>query len=258
MLLQRGVIGPEVGKLVNDLIKVGFAPDSGPGINFNADVETAVRAFQSSHVGPDLIPLVIDGKVGPLTRFALDAALGERPPLQIPNQPLPNINARPADASLSGWNALQIAKQELASRAGETGGDNLGPDIDRYRAVTHAGAGESWCASFVSYCFDKGNPDHHMPFAPEAGARALLKEFQDKGWDYQASLESPPAPGDIFVWWRESLASWKGHIGLIASYEHGIVKTIEGNRGPFPSKVTSFQYTLGQIKQLLGFGRAVP
>jgi len=101
--------------------------------------------------------------------------------------------------------------------------------------VTHAGAGETWCASFVSYCFDKGNPDR-MPFAPEAGARALLKEFRDRSWDHQASLESPPAPGDIIVWWRESLASWKGHIGLIAAYEHGIIKTIEGNRGAFPSR----------------------
>jgi hypothetical protein len=257
MILQRGMIGPDVGKLVNDLIKVGFAPDSGPGNNFNADIETAVRAFQSTHIGPDHAPLVIDGKVGPLTRFALDVALGELPSPQVPNQPLPNIDGRPADSSVAGWNALQIARQEFARGAGETVGDNLGPDIDRYRAVTHADAGASWCASFVSFCFDKANPGA-MPFAPEAGARALLKEFQDKGWDYQASVESPPAPGDIIVWWRESLASWKGHIGLIASYEHGIVKTIEGNRGAFPSKVASFQYTLGQIQQLLGFGRAVP
>ncbi len=141
-----------------------------------------------------------------------------------------------ADSSVAGWNALQIARQEFARGAGETLGDNLGPDIDRYRAVTHASAGASWCASFVSFCFDKANPGA-MPFVPEAGARALLKEFQDKGWDYQASVDSPPAPGDIIVWWRESLASWKGHIGLIASYEHGIIKTIEGTEARFPPRL---------------------
>jgi len=101
-----------VGKLVNDFSRIGFAPDWGAGNNFNAGVETAVRAFQSSHVGPDLIPLVVDGKVG----ASLDVALGELPPLEIPNQPLPNISARLADASLSGWNAVQIAKQEFADR----------------------------------------------------------------------------------------------------------------------------------------------
>jgi len=254
MLLKRGMIGPDIGTLVDDLIKVGFAPNSGPGNNFNADVEKAVRAFQSTHIGPNLIPLVIDGKVGPLTRFALDVALGKLPTPSVPSQTLPNVNAKPAASSQAGWNALQTAKRELANRAGETVGDNCGPDIDRYNA---AAAGSSWCASFVSFCFDAGNPGA-MPFAPEAGARALLKEFKDKGWDYKASLESPPAPGDIIVWWRESLSSWKGHIGLIADYEHGIIKTIEGNRGAFPSKVASFQYTLVQIDQLLGFGRAVP
>jgi hypothetical protein len=257
MLLKRGMIGAEVAALVDDLIRVGFGPDSGRGNNFNADVEKAVRAFQSTHIGPDLLPLDVDGKVGPLTRFALDVALGRLPPPVVPNQPLPPLEARPADSSQAGWNALQIARQELANGAGETDGDNLGADIDRYNAVTHAEAGSSWCASFVSFCFDKGNPGA-MPFAPEAGARALLRKFKDKGWDYKAGLDSPPAPGDIIAWWRESPSSWKGHIGLVAAYEHGIIKTIEGNRGAFPSKVKSFQYTLGEIAQLLGFGRAVP
>jgi len=65
------MIGPDIGTLVDDLIKVGFAPNSGPGNNFNADVEKAVRAFQSTHIGPNLIPLVID------------AALGRRPALEV-------------------------------------------------------------------------------------------------------------------------------------------------------------------------------
>jgi len=257
MLLKKGMIGPAIAQLVNDLIAVGFTPDSGPGDDFNLSVEKAVRAFQSTHIGPNLSPLVVDGEVGPLTRFALDVALGARPALNVPAIPLPRGNARPSSGSQTGWNALQIAIREMQAGAGETLGDNQGPDIDRYNRITGAQSGDSWCASFVSYCFHDGNPGA-MPFAPQAGARALLKVFKDKGWDYQASLQSPPAPGDIIVWWRESLASWKGHIGIVASYDDGIVKTIEGNRGSFPSKVSSFQYTLGQIDRLLGFGRAVP
>ncbi|WP_203427404.1 CHAP domain-containing protein [Sinorhizobium sp. BG8] len=256
MLLKRGMIGAAVGGLVNDLIAVGFSPDSGPGNNFNAGVERAVKAFQSANIGPNLLPLVIDGQVGPLTRYALDVALGHIAAPVVPNVPL-SSNGMPASSSQTGWNALQVARRELASNSGETSGDNLGPDIDRYRAVTGAAAGASWCASFVSYCFDDGNPGH-MPFAPDAGARAVLKKFKQKGWDYEGSLVSPPAPGDIIVWWRVALNHWMGHIGIVDSYEHGIVTTIEGNRGAFPSTVRSYSYVLGKIDKLLGFGRAAP
>jgi len=127
MLLKRGMIGPDIGTLVDDLIKVGFAPNSGPGNNFNADVEKAVRAFQSTHIGPNLIPLVIDGKVGPLTRFALDVALGKLPTPSVPSQTLPNVNAKPAASSQAGWNALQTAKQELATLFRRPGCEKVAP-----------------------------------------------------------------------------------------------------------------------------------
>ena len=61
---------------------------------------------------------------------------------------------------------------------------------------------------------------------------------------------------DILVFWRGSKTGWMGHIGIVESYEHGIVTTIEGNKGPPMSKVRRFTYKLGKIDTLLGWGRA--
>lgn len=257
MLLKKGMIGAEVASLVQDLIDAGFSPAGGAGNNFNGDVEAAVKAFQSVGIGPDGQPLVVDGTAGPLTRFALDVWLKRLPAPVLPASTSNGPAAKPPLASQAGWNALQIARRELNAGAGEKGGDNKGEDVMRYHAVTGAKAGDSWCASFVSYCFKEGNPGA-MPFTPSAGARNVLATFKSKGWTFDASVDHPPASGDIIVWWRGAITGWEGHIGIVDSYEHGVLTTIEGNRGPYPSKVRSFTYVLGRIDHLLGFGRAVP
>lgn len=257
MVLKRGMVGNHVAQLVKDLIKVGYPPDTGQGSNFNSYVEAAVKAFQSQHIGPNFLPLVVDGQVGPLTLWALDVDLGKLPVPVVPNAEITTTDSKSADSSKSGWNAVQIAIRELNAGAGESGSNNAGLDVMRYHAIAGGQAGWDWCASFVSYCFHEGNPGT-MPFDPAVGARDLLKKFKDRGWDYKASVVSPPAPGDIIVWWRVALTDWRGHIGIVASYKDGIVKTIEGNKGSFPAKVKSFSYTLGQIDHLLGFGRAMP
>lgn len=257
MILKRGMAGAHIAQLVRDLIEVGYHPDTGQGNNFNVNVEAAVKAFQSQHIGPNLLPLVVDGQVGPLTRWALDVGLGKLPVPNVPSAEIITIGSKPEDSSKSGWNAVQIAMRELNAGAGEAGSNNTGPDVMRYHMAAGGKAGWDWCTSFVSYCFHEGNPGT-MPFDPTVGARDLLKQFKNKGWDYKASVVSPPAPGDIIVWWRVALTDWRGHIGIVASYKDGIVKTIEGNKGSFPAKVKAFSYTLGQIDHLLGFGRAMP
>jgi hypothetical protein len=257
MILKRGAIGPAVAELVADLTKLGFAPDGEAGANFNADVIAAVKAFQSENIGPNAIPLVIDGEVGPLTRWAIDVALGRREAPAVPDREAVLADGLPAAGSSSGWNALQVAKDELAKGAGEKGSDNHGPDIKRYHKVTGASEGDSWCASFISYCFKEGNGGT-MPYGATAGARDTLGRFKAKGWDFAASVGNPPTAGDIIVWYRGPRNGWMGHIGIVSDYRDGIVYTIEGNRGSYPSKVRAFSYTLGQIDKLLGFGRAVP
>jgi hypothetical protein len=120
-----------------------------------------------------------------------------------------------------------------------------------------AADGNSWCAGFVSYCFSHSGVA--MPFRYSVGAQDILGQFKKKGWVYAASATNPPEPGDIIVFTRATKKEpWLGHIGLVHGYADGIVTTIEGNRGPFPSMVSSFTYVLGRIENLLGFGQAQP
>ena len=252
--LKKNSTGPDVRRLIERLVKLGHLPAGTGGARFDDLVATAVRNFQSSHNGPDGLPLKVDGVVGPLTQFAIAVALGELPP--PPNQSLPplEIADRPAGVSVAGWNALQVARAEMAAGAGEIGGDDRGPFCKKYLAVTGLDEGNDWCAAFVSYCFEEGNPGA-MPYTPTAGARATRKAFKDKGWEVAPTENDPPRPGDIIVWWRGARTGWKGHIGLVAGYADGIVHTIEGNR---TSKVENFTYVLGRIDRLLGFARAKP
>lgn len=251
-LLKLGLAGLQVLQLINDLRQAGFEAEGENGSVFTKSVKMAVMAFQATHLGPNLIPLKIDGEVGPLTRWALDVALGNIAAPAIPSAAAPlNLN-RPDGVSDRGWNAIQIARSELGN--GEQGGDNRGPDVMRYHAVTGAGAGDSWCASFVSFCFHQGNPGN-MPYEATAGARETLNRFKARGWTYNASVGSPPEPGDILVFWRGQVTGWMGHIGIVDGYENGIVTTIEGNKGSFPSVVRRYTYTLGQIDKILGWGR---
>ncbi len=183
MILKKGSIGPQIAQLARDLTNAGYPPRTAVSDIFNSDLEAAVKAFQTQNIGPDAQPLTVDGKVGPLTRWALEVALSRiaRPIVSpIPISLSPN---RPDGASKSGWNALMIAKRELSAGAGESGSDNAGPDVMRYHAVAGGQAGWDWCASFVSYCFSEGNPGTTV-FEPTVGARDLLKKFKNKGWAY--------------------------------------------------------------------------
>lgn len=251
-LLKLGLAGLQVLQLINDLRRVGFEPEGENGSIFTKSVQLAVMAFQASHVGPNLIPLVVDGEVGPLTRWALDVALGNIAAPEIASASAPASLGRPDGVSDRAWNAVRAARAELGN--GEEGGDNRGQHVRRYHEVGGASEGDSWCASFISFCFHEGNPGN-MPYEPTAGARETLKRFKNKGWTYSASVASPPLPGDIMVFWRGQVSGWMGHIGIVDAYEDGIVTTIEGNKGSFPSVVRRYKYTLGQIDKLLGWGR---
>src|SRR6266536_2306058 len=222
MLLKLGVKGPEVLQLTTDLVQLGLL--TRPTQNFNAQVQTAVTKFQAQNLDPQGNPLVIDGIVGPLTRFALDVVLGRRsaPPLKpTPTLPLPT-----AEGSKSGNAALLVAIAEMNRGAGEQGDDNLGPDVHKYLNGL-APDGSSWCAGFVSFCFANSGID--MPFKYSVGAQNILGQFKKKRWIYAASIAHPPEPGDIIVFTRATKAEpWLGHIGLEHGYADGIVTTIEG------------------------------
>lgn len=241
-MLKLGSDGPQVAALVRDLRRVGFGlPQSD---QFDAVVRRTVEAFQVANVDASGAPLLVDGKVGPHTSWALRAALGGLSPL-LTEYELPSLPA--AGGSAAGRGALQVALQELAAGRGEIGANNDGPEVAGYVAPTGVGTPNNWCAGFVSHCFNQAL-GHPAVFGYLPGAQSVHNRMRALGHTIPASTTNPPQPGDIIVWKRVDpvdpvVTAWYGHIGLVHSYANGNLWTIEGNRGPFPSKVKSFRYS---------------
>ncbi|HAT1608871.1 TPA: CHAP domain-containing protein [Raoultella planticola] len=236
-MLKIGDEGKAVAQLVNDLRKLlfGLAPTD----KFDQVVKKSVEAFQVANVDASGQPLIVDGKVGPHTRWALDTALGKHSAVyQHPT--LPTFTQ--SGGSQAGLAALNVAQAEIGR--GEEGSDNHGPDIKKYFAG-HGNEGQSWCAAFVSYCFNQGQT---AVFGYQTSAQALHNKMKSLGYSYTPSLSNPPQPGDIICWLRvdpkkQQETAWMGHVGIVKSYADGILWTIEGNRGAYPSKVNIFHYS---------------
>lgn len=248
-VLSIGSKGSEVSKLADLLMKHGYL--STKTDVFSLDVFHAVQAFQSAHVDSRDRPLVVDGNVGPLTWWALEH--DDISHIVVPGVLPLNPHADPG-ATLATV-AIRVAVEEMNAGAKEIGGNNSGPYVEKYIHGL-AGTPNNWCAAFVSFCYYTASKrlGVPMPFNYSLGAKDIYRQFEKKGWTYAANDGRPPQPGDIIVWHRGSLQDWTGHIGLVQSYEHGIVTTIEGNKGSFPANVRPFTYTLGEISKLYGFG----
>lgn len=245
-LLKKGDQTPEVKEVQTLLMEKGYLTDE--EINGVLDNETwrAVRLFQSQNLDQNGHPLVVDGKVGELTWWSL-------------HHPKPIIQTHSAinflqmsrvsmGGSASGRAALAKAIDELKAGAGEVGGDNLGPFVKEYLNGIVA-EGNPWCAGFVSFCFSQILSG--MPFTYTVGARDVLRQFKNKGCAQPPNSGYLPKPGDVVVWWRESLPSGKGHVGLVHQLSDGFLYTIEGNKSP---NVQGFSYVFSRMDKLLGFG----
>jgi uncharacterized protein (TIGR02594 family) len=237
MLLKRGETGNQVREL-QKLLRDEWDYQVGVDGVFGPQTEKAVRQFQSTHHDEHGAPLVVDGKVGPVTWKAL----------RHRSRPAPIVPPMEG-GSKCGRKALGVARQEMAAGAREVGGNNSGPWVKKYLGGAGLDEGNPWCASFVSWCFFHacGDNKSKMPFPYNPLARGVFSACKAKGWQV-----GDPKPGDLIVWWRESLHSGKGHIGFVESVKDGFVYTIEGNKS---DRVQQFQYVLGRIDRLIGFIR---
>lgn len=248
-MLQKGDQGKNVTDLQKLLAQRGYPADTNRV--FDTPTYQAVRAFQSQNLDQHGQPLVVDGKVGDLTWWSLNHPKPDiATPSAIDYLQLPSSDK---GGSAVGRAALAAAIGELRAGAGEVGGNNCGPWVKKYLAPAGLDEGNSWCASFVSWCFlqASGGNKAAMPFPYDPGARDLLKEFKDRGWAQAPQSDYQPLPGDIAVWWRVQLAGWQGHVGLVHQVQDGMLYTIEGNRSP---NVQGFSYVFSRMDKLLGFG----
>jgi len=248
-MMKKGDRGPEVAELQRLLV----GRDYPVGIDGEYGTRTyqAVRAFQSQNLDQHGTPLVVDGKVGPLTWWSLHNPKPDlTPPSVVDYGRMPPPEA---GGSALGRAALEVAVGELNTGAGEIGGNNAGPFVRKYLGPAGLPEGNSWCASFVSWCYleASGGNQAVMPFKYCPGARALLARFRDKGWASAPQDSYQPVPGDPVFWWRVNLTGWQGHVGLVHQLLDGMLYTIEGNRSP---RVQGFSYVFSRMDRLLGFG----
>ena len=246
-LVKKGDQGPQVRELQSLLMKKGYLTDEEIGGVFDNETHRAVRVFQSQNLDQNGQPLTVDGRVGELTWWSLHHP---KPIIQTPSA-VNFFQMPPASmgGSERGRAALGVGIRELKDDAREIGGNNRGPFVKKYLHGIVA-EGNPWCAGFVSFCFSEHPAG--MPFPNTVGARNILQHFKKKGWVQPPSSGCTPEPGDVVVWWRESLHSGKGHIGLVHQLRDGFLYTIEGNKSP---KVQGFSYVSSRIDKLLGFGQ---
>jgi hypothetical protein len=249
-LLKKGSQGPMVRSLQQVLQELDYdLPVTGV---FDNPTYAVVRNFQAAHLDKHGIPLQIDGVVGDITWWAL-------------NNPRTKVTHSVIDFSLMpdqamggttlGRSALLVAIEELKNGAGELGGNNKGKWVKKYLQPAGLGEGNAWCAAFLSWCFLQaaGGDKTKMPFRYSAGARDVFNQVKNKGMDIKSTDTTyKPQPGDIVAWWRVSMASGLGHIGIVHHFQDGFLYTIEGNKA---ANVAGFDYVKTSMDKILGYGR---
>jgi hypothetical protein len=259
-VLRRGAKGKDAARL-QQLLNRWLVHEGGLMLiedgTFGPQTDRTLRAFQASHVDDTGQPLVVDGVVGGLTWAALLRGAASQP------DPRP----RPVGGALTGdrWcvrmpdeafggtkrgrAALEAAVGEAAAGAREVGGDNMGPDVAKYlNGIVEPP--NNWCAGFVCWCLKNSGG---MPFPYTVAARKILSLAAEAGLTtFKDPVQTMPRPGDIAVWWRNSLPSGLGHTGFVHHVDGGRMFTIEGNR---TSRVEGFDYPVVGMQKLLGFVR---
>ena len=137
-------------------------------------------------------------------------------------------------------NILIKAISQLGTK--EISGSEDNPQIVKYAKETGITGIDNddiaWCSTFVNWCAKKTK----LPFTGLPNARS---------WLAVGTTPEHPEPGDIVIFWRESVLSWKGHVGIFMGFNHDASRVfcLGGNQGDAVS-ITDYD-----IKKVLGYRR---
>lgn len=207
--LSKGSSGADVKRVQEWLTLSGF----GVGIDgqFGPATELAVEQYQSSlGLPPDgaVTPQLFDRLVAPM-KAALAAIA-------------------PAGRSL-GALTLAYAQQQLAQRAREVGGNNMGPWVRLYMGG-HEGQGWPWCAGFACFCLGQAAQSLSvaLPIAPTYSCTQLAERAKAAGLFVEGSAAAAAVtPGCLFLV-RGTSEPWH-HVGIVQTIAPGAFTTVEGN-----------------------------
>ena len=121
-------------------------------------------------------------------------------------------------------------------------GKRSNPEIDKYFIAMgfpkeKQNDNTAWCGAFLMWC------------AWQSGFEFPVDNLTARAWLDVGTETECPLVGDIVVFWRESVTSWKGHVGLFVNARGSNIYVLGGNQDdsvsikPYPKK------------QLLGFRR---
>lgn len=104
----------------------------------------------------------------------------------------------------------------------EIPGNKSNPEINKYFNITgHTWADDelAWCSAYVNWvCKSQG-----FEYSGKLNARSWL----DVG---ENVTNTQVKPGDIVVFWRENITSWKGHVGFFIKWNKNGIYTLGGNQ----------------------------
>lgn len=136
---------------------------------------------------------------------------------------------------------LKIAIPELGQK--EILGPEDNPTIVNYAnkaGFTWVNDDETpWCSIFLNWCTKKAG----LKGSGKANARS---------WLNVGKTTSNPKPGDIVVFWRESLDSWKGHVSIFFGFnkERDKVFCLGGNQGNMVSIMAYPSYQVLDFRKI--------
>ena len=216
MILEMGMAGADVRNLQNILIAQGFAVEQ-TGI-FDHQTDEQVRRFQTTHIGQDGKFLEADGKVGPITQWALTHPSGNAQCNGL-YSPIPEGLTPMRNKVLT----LALDQRRLGVHEVPNGA-NWGGGIEKYGGRP----GWSWCCLFVTWVWrNAGIIDFK-----EASTWTMLQIATKKGWFYPLRSDDARAtiPGNAFIWQHGNRT---GHISLIFAVDESgkHFNTIGGNEG---------------------------
>lgn len=252
--LKQGSTGPEIGMLVENLRILGF--DLEPGTCFTRQVSGALAVFQQSYHDQTGLPLKLDGCLSMSTALALDRARGRaRQKFSFDEREIAPMSE---GGNLIARRAALIAMAEYMRACGEQGGDNMGPDIERYSAAPRKKKA-GWTIDFVAYGYREAFGNDQSPFGNAHDTTTLLAAAQSQGW-IVPSIEGGLLPGDLIIWhfFEPSLPPhpfWQGQAGIVWSYDATNIITFEGDRGPYPSLVRPYRHNAKDLVRVATNGQ---
>ena len=184
------------------LIAAGFNPGSPDGV-MGPRTRAAIMAFQRAK------GLEVDGIVGPVTAAAL---FGKS------HKPAKADTAIPLHMPWLIEAARHVGLKQGVGKANNTKiimdwASDLDVKLDFPNDET------AWCGLYVGHCMGSALPNDPLPNGL-LGARKWLNY----------GMTCKPQLGSILVFWRESIADWRGHVGFYWAEDKDTYHVLGGNQ----------------------------